>query len=316
VRRRLPILLLLLLPFLLVAAAGALGAAEDLPFLSGRVNDYAHMIPPDVSARVEEKLKAFEQRTGDQVVVLTIDSLNGEPIDDYSVRVAQAWKLGQKGKDNGVLLLIAKQDRMMRIEVGYGLEPQLTDLETKVIREEIINPRFRAGDFGGGVEAGVDAILKALEGDLPPPEKNTAVSDQAPMGSRLVVLLIFVVVVGTFSVIALGARGCQGWFLYLFLTPFWGIFPSVIWPPAGPFFAIGWLILFPILKILASRMGFGRSWLPAGPRVGRRSGGWWGGGFGGFGGGFGGGGFGGGGGGGGFSGGGGSFGGGGSSGSW
>lgn len=305
-RRSLPLLLLLLLlPALLVAA-------EDLPFLSARVNDYAHMIPPDVSARVEEKLKAFEQRTGDQVVVLTIDSLNGEPIDDYSVRVAQAWKLGQKGKDNGVLLLIAKQDRMMRIEVGYGLEPQLTDLETKVIREEIINPRFRAGDFGGGVEAGVDAILKALEGDLPPPEKAPAAGDQAPMGSRLVVLLIFLVVVGTFSVIALGAPGCQGWFLYLFLTPFWFIFPSVILPVAGPAFGIGWLIVFPILKMLTSRMGFGRSWLPVGPGVGRRRrGGWYGGGFGGFGGGFGGGG-----GGGGFSGGGGSFGGGGSSGSW
>jgi uncharacterized protein len=125
--------------------------------------------------------------------------------------------------------------------------------------------------------------------------------------------LIFLGVVGTFSLIAVTTRGCQSWFLYAFLTPFYFLFPMMIWPMAGPVLGIGWLILFPILKAIAARTGFGRTWLPSGPAIGgrRRGGGGW------FlgGGGFGGGGFGGGGGGG-FSGGGGSFGGGGSSGSW
>ncbi|HQT96131.1 MAG TPA: TPM domain-containing protein, partial [Thermoanaerobaculaceae bacterium] len=109
---------------LLVAAllATPLAAAVEVPFLSGHVNDTAAMIPAGVREQIETKLAAFEKTTGAQVVVLTVPSLNGEPIEDYSIKVAQTWKLGRKGVDDGVLFLVARDDRRMRIEVGYGLE--------------------------------------------------------------------------------------------------------------------------------------------------------------------------------------------------
>jgi uncharacterized protein len=281
-------------------------ADKAVPFLSGRVVDEAAMIPADVKQRIEGKLAAFEQRTGNQVAVLTVDSLEGEPLEDYSVRVAQTWKLGQKGKDNGVLLLVAKQDRKMRIDVGYGLEPTLTDLETSRIIDNAIRPEFQKGDFGAGIEHGVDAILTALDGgEVPAKPAAQPEGKGTPAGF----VLIFVVVIGAFSLIALVSRGVQSWFLYLFLMPFYGLVPSFTGLGIGPFGLVGWAVAFPILKLLFARSGMGQRF-GASPRRP------WGGGFWGGGGGFGGGGFSGGGGGGGFSGGGGSFGGGGASGSW
>lgn len=157
-----------LVVFLLLGALPVL-AEKPVPFLSGRVVDEAAMIAADTKRRIEDKLAAFEQRTGDQVVVLTVDSLDGEPIEDYSVRVAQTWKLGQKGKDNGVLLVVAKQDRKIRIDVGYGLEPTLTDLETGRIID-LMRPDFQKGDFSAGIEHGSEAILTALDGgEVPAP---------------------------------------------------------------------------------------------------------------------------------------------------
>ncbi|HVR97569.1 MAG TPA: TPM domain-containing protein [Thermoanaerobaculia bacterium] len=312
----------LLLCLGLYLGGGAAGAL-DVPYLTGRVNDYANMISPDVEQRIDQKLAAFERQSGGaQVAVLTIESLDDEVLEDYANRVAQTWKIGGAEKDNGVLFLIAEQDRKMRIEVGYGLEPELTDLESRVIMDNVVRPRFQNGDFGGGIEAGVDAIVGSLQGQEMT-ETAPPANPEIPVGSKMLVLLIFAVVVGTFSVIAVVSHGCQSWFLYLFLTPFYAIFPSVLWPGAGLIAAGVWLVAFPILKALFSRPGSGGSgggrgsggfggWPIFMPPIGggRRRGGWVIGG-----GGFGGGGFGGGGGGG-FSGGGGSFGGGGASGSW
>jgi len=297
-----------LLLFLLVLPVLAL--ARDIPFLSGRIVDEANLLTPDARQRIEPKLAAFEQRTGAQVVVLTIESLQGDPIEDFTIRVAQTWKLGQQGKDNGAIFLIAKEERQMRIEVGYGLEPELTDAESGRILDNIVRPAFRQGDFAGGIEQGVDAILAALGGAEVPAEPAVPVPTQVPAGFKLI--LIFVL--ATFSLIAVTAGGCQSWFLYLFLMPFYLAFGSAVFPAFGFAPVIAWIVLFPILKAI-----FGRS---GGSRRFASRGGWggpfWGGGFGG--GGFGGrGGFGGGfgsGGGGGFSGGGGRFGGGGASGSW
>jgi uncharacterized protein len=281
-----------------------------VPFLTGRVNDHADMLPPEAEQRIEQKLAGFEQQSGGgQVAVLTIESLEGEPLEDYSLRVAETWKLGQQGKDNGALLLIAEQDRKMRLEVGYGLEPELTDLESRIILDDVVRPRFQSGDFAGGIEAGVDAILTALGGELTPPETAAPATDLGT-GGKALMLLVFALVVGTFSLIAIFSRGCQSWFLYAFLTPFYFGFPQVISPRAGIIAAGAWLVLFPILKASLGRHVAGLpGWFPVGsPVTGRRGGGWFIGG-GGFGGGFGGGG-------GGFSGGGGSFGGGGASSSW
>jgi uncharacterized protein len=302
---------------LLALDASAATAAKDVPFLAGRVNDAAGIIPPDARQRLEQKLAAFEQKTGDQVVVLTVPSLEGEPVEDYAVKVAQTWHLGQKGKDNGVLLLVAQQDRKMRIEVGYGLEPKLTDLQSGTILDQVIRPHFQRGDFGGGIEHGVDAILAALGGQPVQPAPAAEAPDEAPQGTRGLFLLIFVLVIGTFSLVAVSSQGCQSWFLYVSLMPFYWIFPAALGLGSGLFFALGWVVIFPLLKLWMQKTGRGgrfRSglpgWLPLGglggwpSRGSGRGGGFFGGGGGG------GGGFGG------FSGGGGSFGGGGASGSW
>ena len=139
-------------------------SALDVPPLTGRVVDLAHVLPAQESAELSDQLKAHEEKTGNQVALLILPSLEGEPLEEYSHRVATTWKLGQKGTDNGVLLLVALNERKLRIEVGYGLEGTLTDLRSaRIIRYEIV-PRFKSGDIPGGVRAGTEAILKTIEG--------------------------------------------------------------------------------------------------------------------------------------------------------
>ena len=151
--------------FILAARAAAL----DVPFLSGRVNDYAHLLDASSASSLDAKLKDYETRTGSQFAVLTIPSLEGAPLEEFSLKVARTWKLGRAGKDDGVLLLVARDDHKLRIEVGYGLEGVLPDaLCGRIIRDTIV-PRFRGGDYAGGVTAGVDATLAALSGSGSPP---------------------------------------------------------------------------------------------------------------------------------------------------
>jgi uncharacterized protein len=173
-------------------ALPALAADKPVPFLSGRVVDEAGMIPEDARQRIEQKLAAFEQKTGDQVAVLTVNSLDGEPVEDYSMRVVETWKLGKKGKDNGVLFLVAKEDRKMRIEVGYGLEGDLTDLENGRILDNVVRPDFQKGDFGGGIEHGVDAILNALGGGAVPVAAPQTEEDEG--GSDWFFYVVFAVI--------------------------------------------------------------------------------------------------------------------------
>ena len=300
-----------LLAWLLAAAAPA--RALDVPFLSGRVVDLADLLPPDAEASLAAKLEALEKETGAQVVVLTVPTLEGDPLEDFSVRVAQTWKLGREGVDDGALLLVAQQERGLRIEVGYGLEPKLTDITSKRILDELVVPRFRAGDFPGGIAAGVDAVAMVVRGGdpLPPPQPaaSTDLLARDPAG-KLFFIVVFIFFGVPFLLSALNTRGCAGWFLWLFLTPFVGFLPYQLFGRAGLVTLPLWLVGFPILKMILDRR-------PA-PPPGRRSrgggwvigpGGFGGGGFSGRGGGFSGGG-------GGFSGGGGSFGGGGASSSW
>ena len=128
----------------------SLALALEVPYLGGRINDTAGLLDSGTRERLEAKLAGFEAETGAQVVVLTIPSLEGEVLEQYSLRVAQTWGLGRKGVDDGVLVLIASGDRKMRIEVGYGLEAQLTDLQAGRILDSVMAPRFRGGDFSGG----------------------------------------------------------------------------------------------------------------------------------------------------------------------
>jgi len=293
--------LLLAVPVILgVLFLVAPAAAKDVPYLTGRVNDEANLIPQDQRQRIEAKLAEFEKQTGDQVAVLTVDSLDGEAIEEYANKVARTWALGQKGKDNGVLLLVAKQDRKMRIEVGYGLEPVLTDLQTKIIQDEVIIPHFKQGDFGGGIEAGVDAILSTIQGKaVEPAPAQEPRGGGGGNGSWPGYLIFALFALGPFL---LNAIRSGSWIVYIILLPILFFLGSFINVTVGLIAAGVWLVLFPILRLI----------LPKGPTSGRFGGpgGWWIGPGRGGGGGWGGGGFGG------FSGGGGSFGGGGSSSSW
>jgi uncharacterized protein len=248
-------LFLLVIPVLLLAASGARGAKE-IPFLGARVNDLANIVPPEVRERIETKLAGLEQRTGAQVAVLTVDSLEGDSIEDYAVRVFQTWKLGRKDVNDGVLFIVARQERRMRIEVGYGLEGRLTDARSRQILDDIVRPHFRAGNFGAGIEAGGDAIVAVVSGaELPAPRRDRG-QQLGSIAGILVFSLMFLLVIGTFSVVALLTPGTPGWFLYLFLTPFYGIFPSIVFPPYGGLIAAGsWLVGYPILRSLLHTSG-------------------------------------------------------------
>jgi uncharacterized protein len=168
---------------LAVCAAGILAtfaSALDVPFLSGRVNDDAHLLDSGTAAALELKLKDYEARTGRQFAVLTVPSLQGEVLEDYSLKVARTWKLGRKDQNDGILLLVARDDRKIRFEVGYGLEGLLTDAAAGRIIRDVIVPRFRAGAFSGGVSAGVDAALAVLDGPTAAPPAPTASGAPAP----------------------------------------------------------------------------------------------------------------------------------------
>jgi len=196
-----------LMVFLGVMFAAASAWPLDVPPLTGRVVDLAHVLPPDVATSLTHDLEAHETKTSNQVAVLILPSLEGEPLESFSHRVGTTWKLGQKGTDNGVLLLIALRERKVRIEVGYGLEGTLTDLRSAhIIRQEIV-PRFRSGDLPGGIAAGVQAILDTIEGTYKAEEvlPGHDRSGQEPTAFEYVIIGI---VVGTLAGIVL-SHGLQ-----------------------------------------------------------------------------------------------------------
>jgi uncharacterized protein len=253
---------------LLIAAFAAAAAATDVPFLSGRVNDYAHLLSDAERSGLEARLADLEKHTGAQVAVLTVDTLGDEPIEDYSIRVVETWKLGQKGKNNGVLLLVARNDRKMRIEVGYGLEGALTDAACSRIIDELMRPRFRAGEFGPGIDAAAGAIAGFIRGESPlPAEAPPGTGGQElSLGGRLLFAAVFTLVVGLFSVLAVFMPGCQAWFLYAFLMPFYFAFPTAFaGMPVGIAMLGAWVVGFPIAKLLLGKTTGGRAWLKRHP---------------------------------------------------
>ena len=154
----------LFLAGLLALALPAL--ALEPPALTGRVNDLAGMMTPAARARVESVLADLERTDSTQVALLTVPTLAGDSLEEFSLRVAEKWRLGQKGRDNGALILVAKAERKMRIEVGYGLEGRLTDLLAGRIIDNVMSPRFKAGDFDGGFIAGATAVAQAVRGEF------------------------------------------------------------------------------------------------------------------------------------------------------
>jgi uncharacterized protein len=180
---------------------GFSAAAAEMPKLTGRVVDDAGMIDPATEAALTRELAAFQQKSSDQIVVATVDSLDGEAIEPYANRLFRAWKLGQAGEDNGILLLVAKSDRKMRIEVGYGLEGTLTDLHSKLIIENTMVPAFRAGDYSGGIQRAVDDIVLVLEGNAAELEARAKRNEETEDSN---VDWIFVVFIGLWATLFLG----------------------------------------------------------------------------------------------------------------
>jgi uncharacterized protein len=180
---------------LLAAAASAPAQLAVPPPPAARVNDYAGAMAPADRARLEQKLVDRERGTSTQVVVAIFPSLRGESLEDYSVRLAQAWRVGQKGLDNGVVFLIFVQDRKMRLEVGYGLEATLTDAIAASIIRDVVAPRFREGRLADGIEAGLDAIASAIAGTYarPPGVPGRVRDERNPL---LLVGLILIVATG------------------------------------------------------------------------------------------------------------------------
>jgi len=275
--------------FVLFISAGSTSSAfadVPVPALTAHVIDQTATLSAEQTSRLEQVLNAFETRKGSQLAVLIVPTTEPETIEQYSIRVAEVWKLGRKRVDDGVILIIAKNDRTLRIEVGYGLEGALTDVTSKRIIEETITPYFKQGDFNAGITAGVQKIMSVIDGEtLPPPEQKT--NSLSEKGSQSLPVLILIAIA-----ISAVLRSIFGRFLGALATG--GAVAFMVWIFIHVF---GFAVLAGVLAFVFSLID-----------TNGRGGGWGGGGFGGRGG------FGGGGGG--FSGGGGGFGGGGASGRW
>jgi uncharacterized protein len=279
--------------FVLLFAASA-WADVAVPPLKGRVTDLTGTLKTEQVASLEQLLQSFEARKGSQIAVLMVPTTAPETIEQYALRVAEQWKIGRKKVDDGAILVVAKDDRALRIEVGYGLEGALNDATANRIIREVIVPRFREGDFFGGISAGVDRTIRVIDGEpLPAPAKAAPPADEGVL-QILPVLLILALVAGAIL------RRLLGRFVGSLATG--GVVGALAWLLAG---ALAIALLAAIVAFFFTLMsgvgGSGRRYYGGFPGGYGGGGGWGGGGFGG---------------GGGFSGGGGSFGGGGASGRW
>lgn len=210
--------------------------ALDVPKLQGHVNDYANMISPSTKAALEKELNSFEQTDSTQIVILTIPSLEGEVLDEFSIKAAETWKIGQKGKDNGIIITVAKQEKKIRVEVGRGLEGVLTDLAAGRIVDLVIKPKFKRGDFDGGFVAGVHSLIDATRGEFKA-DKNHLPKRKDNIQSFLTVLIfggIVLLFIGSMSRIFGGVSGAIGLpaLVHLALTPI-GLIAFIILSAAG-----------------------------------------------------------------------------------
>jgi len=206
IARNRPLLLSLCFFFLTISLAGA----AAVPALRGRVNDYAQILTPEQSNALDAQLARLEQDTGHQVAVLTLPSLDGEDIEGFSIRVAENWKIGKKGFDNGVILIVAVNDRKLRLEVGYGLEGILPDLTANRIIRDYIVPLFRSGDFAAGIISGINAVEKVIRKE---PLPETARKQAQGRGSSLnfiVMLVITFAILGLFGFSSAANRRSNG----------------------------------------------------------------------------------------------------------
>ena len=276
-----PAVVLLALSAAAIAAPAWAEALQPVPPLQHRVTDQPGILDAGSRERLESRLAEFERRKGSQVAILIVSTTLPEDIEQYSIRVAEQWKLGRKGIDDGALLLVAVDDRTLRLEVGYGLEGVLPDAVAKRVVSDVITPYFRQGDYAGGLEAGVERIIGVIEGEpLPAPE--TGWREEAGRGEAMLPLLLIFAVVGGGILRAvfgrLGGAAVTG-----------GLAGGIVWLIVH---ALGIAMFAGVVAFVVALLGGvpRRGWVSGGR--GRGGGGWgsWGGGFGGGGGGFGGGG--------------------------
>jgi uncharacterized protein len=202
----------------------SVGVAQTLTFppLTGRVVDEAGLLSPGDRATLTASLADLEAKTTDQLVVVTLKSLHGTAIEDYGYQLGRNWRIGQKDKDSGVLLIVAATERRVRIEVGYGLEGTLTDAATKLIIENAILPAFKTGDFAGGIKTGVDQITQLLRGDARnAPVARVGPAPAANTGGNMPVWLVIVLGVGGVGLLiyctVTGGAACRGIMQVLFI---------------------------------------------------------------------------------------------------
>jgi len=198
-------------------------AQVAVPPLAARVADLTGTLTKEQTASLEQMLQSFETRKGSQIAVLMVPTTEPEAIEQYALRVAERWKIGRKNVDDGAILVVAKNDRALRIEVGYGLEGALNDATASRIIREVIAPRLREGDFYGGINAGVDRMIRVLDGEPLPAPASPAPQVGGGLGQSLPILLILAMVVGGLlrrmlgktvgSIATGGAVGAVAWFL-------------------------------------------------------------------------------------------------------
>jgi len=258
--------LLLLVTLWFVSSTLSATGDTAIPYLSGRVVDQAEILSEPARSRIADMLQEHERSTGNQIAVLTINGIGAESIEDFAVRVFESWKLGNREKDNGVLIVVAPQEHRMRIEIGYGLEGTLTDVAADRIIRNLMTPRFREGNYDVGVEAGVTAVVQILEGGPPSTaDAEWAAPDRPasafhvepapmPLAARILVSLFVFGIIGLFTFIGIVTPGGMGWFLYVFLIPFWSMFPMAIFGSQAALFIIAsYAALYPIAKVVVAR---------------------------------------------------------------
>ena len=261
------------LGLLLALGAALVWAQVPVPALLHRVTDLSATLSGEQAAALENRLAAFEAKTGSQIAVLIVPTTQPEDIAQFGIRVADTWKVGRKKVDDGVILIVAKDDRALRIEVGYGLEGAIPDAVAKRVIAETIVPHFQAGDFAGGIDAGVAQLMKLIQGETLPPPDNAEEID----GDLFGLLVVGGVVAGfalsmminrptAAGIAALGSGAMGAWWI--------GLTPLLLFA-----------VLFVFGAVAGGFRGRGGGWSSGGGGFGGGGGGSWGGGGGGFGGG-------------------------------
>jgi uncharacterized protein len=233
-------------------------AQKAVPELWGlHVHDEAHILTQPTIDKLEQQLTAFQDSTSNEIAILLVSSLEGDALEDYSMRVVEHWKLGKKDKDNGILLLIIVDEHKIRIETGYGLEGVLTDAKSsRIIRNELA-PYFRQNQYDEGVIAGINAIVKAIGGEYTADDETGL--EEMGLKERVLIGLFIFGILGVFTFMGLLIPGCGGWFLYAFLIPFYAAFPMVVLGTTAGFSVLAFYIIgFPILKLMLGKTAWGK----------------------------------------------------------